>query len=273
MMQRRQLWLLTLSIIVCSALVALMQRQSGRVGTQPALGEEAVRANLATVAAATGFPDGQSAGVATPQRLLAMDALVYAYLQRGQERAAKLVLDELQTTPPVEVEDLAGAYAVAAIPARYALERSRWAEAAALARQPLPQGVTLFPQAEAVTVFSQALGAARSGNPEHARQALERLEALHHALVITRQEEWAVQVEIQQRVVEAWIARAEHRHEDALQLMRRPSSWRLHTTGRPSCRGLSPLRASSWRNCSSNVVICSKHNRSLRPHFSWSLSA
>ena len=109
---------------------------------------------------------------------------------------------------------------MAAIPARYALERSRWAEAATLTRQPLPQDLTQFPQSEAVTVFAQALGAARSGDLEHAQQALGGLEALHHSLVLTRQEEWAAQVEIQQHVAAARIARLGRRHEDALQLMR-----------------------------------------------------
>jgi tetratricopeptide (TPR) repeat protein len=99
------------------------------------------------------------------------------------------------------------------------LERSRWAEAAALTRQPLPWGVAQFPQAEAVTVFAKALGAARGGDLEPARRALERLEALHHALAVTGQGAWAPQIEIQQRVAEAWVARAEHRHEDAIRLM------------------------------------------------------
>jgi tetratricopeptide (TPR) repeat protein len=184
--------------------------------TRLGLWEEAIRANLASIAAATGLSGGQSAGIARSQRLHAMDALVYAYLQRGEDRAAKHVLDELQTHPPVEVEDLAGAYAVAAIPVRYVLERSRRDEAAALTRQPLPRSVTQFPQAEAVAVFAQAIGAARSGDLEPARQALERLEALHHTLVITRQTVWSAQVEIQQRVAAAWIARAERRHGDAL---------------------------------------------------------
>jgi len=80
--------------------------------------------------------------------------------------------------------------------------------------------LTQFPQAEAVTVFAQALGAARSGDLEHARQALGRLEAPHHSLVLTKQEEWAAQVEIQQRVAAAWIAHAERKHGDTLQLMR-----------------------------------------------------
>jgi hypothetical protein len=84
--------------------------------TRLGLWGEAVRANLTAIAAATGLSAGQSAGMATSQQLHAMDALVYAYLQHGEERAAKHVLDELQTHPPVEVEDLVGAYAVAAIP-------------------------------------------------------------------------------------------------------------------------------------------------------------
>jgi hypothetical protein len=79
--------------------------------------------------------------------------------------------------------------------------------------------LTRFPQAEATIVFAQALGAARSGDLEHARQARGRLDALHAAWVIIQQEEWAVQVEIQQRVVAAWIARAERNHEEALHLM------------------------------------------------------
>jgi tetratricopeptide (TPR) repeat protein len=191
----------------------------GHIFTRLGLWEEAVRTDLAAISAAAGFSDGRSAGMATSQRLHAMDALVYAYLQRGEERAAKHLQDELQTNPPAEVEDLAGAYAVAAIPARYALEGSRWAEAAALTRQALPRGLTQFPQAEAVTVYTQAIGAARSGDLEYARQALERLKALHHALGTAQQEEWAAQVEIQLRVAEAWLARAERRHEHALRLM------------------------------------------------------
>jgi hypothetical protein len=73
---------------------------------------------------------------------------------------------------------------------------------------------------EAVTVFARALGAARSVDLEAARQALGRLEDLYHTLVITQRAEWATQVEIQQRIATAWIARAEHRHEEAVCLMR-----------------------------------------------------
>src|SRR5690606_17563616 len=125
--------------------------------------EEAVHANLGAIASATEFAEGPSADIATSQRLHAMDALVYAYLRRGVGRAAQVVLDELQAHPPTAVDDLVEAYAVAAMPARYALEPARWSEAAALTRQPLPLGVTQFPQAEAVVLFAEALGPARSG--------------------------------------------------------------------------------------------------------------
>ncbi|HSF29003.1 MAG TPA: hypothetical protein VLK82_00830 [Candidatus Tectomicrobia bacterium] len=187
--------------------------------TRLGLWEEPIRVNPVAANAALGLSDNLSASMATSSRLHAMDTLVYAYLQCGEERAAEQVLDELQANPPGTVEDLAEAYAVAAIPVRYALERSRWAEAAALTLRPLPQGLTRFPQAAAVTVFAQALGAARSGDPEQARQALERLEALYHVLAITQQDEWALQVEIQHHVAAAWIARSERRHREALQQM------------------------------------------------------
>ena len=82
---------------------------SAHVFTRIELWEEAIRANLVAIYAATGLSDSQSADMAASQRLHAMDVLVYAYLQRGEERAAKHVLDELQTNPPDTVEDLVGA--------------------------------------------------------------------------------------------------------------------------------------------------------------------
>src|SRR5258707_15220486 len=67
----------------------------------------------------------------------------------------------------------AGAFAIAAIPARYALERGAWAEAAALTPRPANT-----PYTEAITAFARALGAARSGNPAAATADIERLAEL-----------------------------------------------------------------------------------------------
>ena len=154
----------------------------------------------------------------------AMDFLVDSYLQTGQDVAAKQVIDESATIKIIP--HLLDAYAMAAMPARYALERQRWNEAAALT---LPQqrefAWNLFPHAEAVLVFARALGAARSGNPEGARKDLDRLRELRANLIKinsegTWQEYWVSQIENHRQMVTAWIAYTEGRRHEALQMLR-----------------------------------------------------
>ena len=113
-------------------------------------------------------------------------------------------------------------FGAAAIPARLALERGRWAEAASLA---LPANVSAedwkrAPQAEAITVFARALGAARSGNAAGARQEIGRLHALQQVLTERKLAYWAEQVEIQAQVASAWALRAEGKNDEALAAMR-----------------------------------------------------
>ena len=143
----------------------------------------------------------------------------YAYLQSGQDAAARRVADDAPgilagldvkalggAAPPV-----AGHYAAAAMQARYALERGAWAEAAAL--EPLP---TPFPHVEALTRFARALGAARSGKPEVTRAELVALQALQQKLTEAKDTYWAGQVGIQHQVASAWLAFAENRRPEAL---------------------------------------------------------
>jgi tetratricopeptide (TPR) repeat protein len=116
---------------------------------------------------------------------------------------------------------LAASYALAAIPARYALERHRWDEAA---RLEVPQVTgfswSAFPQSEAVVHFARGLGAARSGDVAAAKAAGDRLKQLHDALVTMKQGYWAGQVGIQGKAVAAWTALAEGRKDEALAAMR-----------------------------------------------------
>ena len=115
-----------------------------------------------------------------------MDYLVYAHLQLGQDEAAKRVLDDMGAIEKVTFEHFVTAYAMAAIPSRYALERRQWADAAALTLPRSDFPWNRFPQSEAVLVYAHALGAARSGHVEVARKDLERLQALREALTVGR---------------------------------------------------------------------------------------
>jgi len=178
--------------------------------TREGFWEESIGSNLASAAAAKNDFD----------RLHAMDYLAYAYLQEGRDLDAKRVLEEAGAIRKVSPEHFVPAYALAAIPARYSLERRRWAEAASLTLQPADFPWDRFPQSEAVLIFARALGAARSGDAASARRDLDRLQVLRDALAALRQGYWVEQVEIQRQVVSAWVARAEGKQEEALTLMR-----------------------------------------------------
>jgi len=149
-----------------------------------------------------------------------MDYLACAYLQTGQDQKAQGVFDELSSIRKAEPENFAAAYAFAAIPARVALERHRWSEAAALAPHPAEFPWKRFQWGEAITSFARALGAARSGDAATARQEADKLQALRDSLVQTKNAYWADQVEIQRRAALGWVAWAEGKNEDALRLMR-----------------------------------------------------
>ena len=150
------------------------------------------------------------------EELHALDYQAYAYLQIARDADARAVLDRaltlVQGADGIAVGGSGvGAFAVAAIPARYALERGAWAEAAALTVRPAKT-----PHTEAMTHFARALGAARGGNPKAALADIERLAALRDTLNAMPDAYWAEQVDIQRRVALAWVAFAEGRREAAI---------------------------------------------------------
>jgi hypothetical protein len=163
-----------------------------------------------------------------------MDYLVYGYLQVGQDKKARQVLDELKTIDKLDGYVLAAAYSFAAAPARYAVERGRWSDAAKLELYPASFPWNRFPHAEAITYFARALGSARSGDPAAAGKDVLRLEALRQTLIASKDPYWPMQVEIQKKSAEAWIAKAESRNEEAVKILRsaaelktRPTNTRL----------------------------------------------
>ena len=147
-------------------------------------------------------------------QLHAMDYLVYAYLQLGQDTKAKAVIDEMTTVTGFTETFLAGPYALAVSPARYAIERGDWKAAAALEVRPSP-----LAQVQAITYFARALGAARSGNPEAAKADIAKLGELRDKLREAKDAYWSEQVDIQQQVASAWVLYAEGKYDDALKAM------------------------------------------------------
>jgi hypothetical protein len=147
-------------------------------------------------------------------QLHAMDYQVYAYLQLGQDKEAKAVLDEMMTVTGFTETFLVGPYALAVSPARFAVERGDWKTAAELPVRPSP-----LAHVQAITHFARALGAARSGNPEAAKTDIAKLVELRDKLRQAKDAYWSEQVDIQSQVATAWVLYAEGKHDDALKAM------------------------------------------------------
>jgi hypothetical protein len=179
--------------------------------------QESIDSNIGAAAAAR--RQGQTA-----EELHSTDYEIYAYLQTGRDEAARRILDSLPEIAsrfdPKAVLSGAGGpatgyFALAAIPARYALERQEWKQALQLALRETP-----FPYTDAMTWFARGLGAAHLERAQAARESMAALKQIRERLLQADENYWALQVEIQELEVEAWAALAEGKKEEALRRMR-----------------------------------------------------
>ena len=201
------------------------------------LWDDSIRANRDSAAAARAHVEKTQPGAASFDELHAVDYLTYSYLQQGRDAEARAMVERVRQVERLDNQNFAAAYALAAVPARYALERGRWAEAAALEVAPASFPWAKFPYAEAITHFARAVGAARSGDVGRARQALERLEALREAAVDAKIGYWPDQIEIQRRAAAGWLARAEGRNDDAQRLLKEAAELEAATDKHPVTPG------------------------------------
>lgn len=181
--------------------------------TRLGLWQESIDSNLASAAAA------KENGLVGDE-LHAADYLVYAYLQMGQDSEARKILDTLPHVQSGDAAYFAGLYATASIPARFAVERHNWKEAAALTLPPdtFPGGRYLWTEGD--LDFARALGAARMGDAGAATSVLQQLTSLRDSLLHEQNNYSAEQVDIQREIVAAWISLAQGRTNDALRQMR-----------------------------------------------------
>jgi tetratricopeptide (TPR) repeat protein len=205
--------------------------------TRLGLWEESIASNLASAAKAKSYVAQLAPGVTSFEELHAIDYLIYAYLQRGEQQKARKLLKRLHEVAKVDTPNFAAAFALAAGPARYVLERRQWREAAALT---VPGGKVAWdkmPYAEANIHFAVAIGGARSNQLDKARRAVTRMEEIRKTLLERKDSYWADQVAIQRLAGAAWIANAERRQDDALRLMREAAALESSTEKHPVTPG------------------------------------
>ena len=177
--------------------------------------EESIDSNRRSASLASQAENTSKTGEARDQRLHALDYLEYAYLQSGQVKNAKAVLEEMKSLPPLAGLTLTGNYAIAAIPARYTMELAQWKQASEL---PAPTEGTLW--AQAITWMAIGIGSARSNNLGRATEAEKALATLRDTIATQKNVYWSNQVEVQRREVAAWISGQSGKHEDAITVMR-----------------------------------------------------
>jgi hypothetical protein len=170
-------------------------------------------------AAAASRREGQTA-----EELHASDYQVYAYLQTAQDEAARKVLEALpeiasRFDPKVVVSGAAGPdagyFALAAIPARYAVERRDWQRATELQPRETP-----FPYTDAITWFARGIAAARLHDAAKAQASVAALQDIRARLEKAKEGYWAGQAEIQRLEVNAWSSLAEGHKDLALTMMK-----------------------------------------------------
>jgi hypothetical protein len=166
--------------------------------------KESIASNSASARAA-------KAGKEWQDELHAMDYLVYAHLQLAQDAEARAVVDEMLDTKQYNPNIRTGPYAIAASEARYMVERRDWNGAAGLQVRP-----SKFAYVDAITHFARALGEARTGALERAKDDIAQLAALAERLRQEKDAYWAEQVDIQGQIATAWLLDADGRYDQAL---------------------------------------------------------
>ncbi len=152
-----------------------------------------------------------------PDYYHAADFSVYAHLQLAQDAKAKALMEKSIATAdrgdrPVTFVNFTAKNAMSA---RYVLERSDWAGAAAL-----PFTSSQYPQPDSLIRFTRGLGMARTGDLAGAKAEIEAIKALRAALEKSNQSYWADRSEEQMLAISAWVALKEGAPDQALRFMR-----------------------------------------------------
>jgi tetratricopeptide (TPR) repeat protein len=190
------------------------QQMPSHVYSMLGMWKESVAANQATLRVAAEFAARNKVDGVVADVPRAYDALAYAYLQLGQDVAARAAVGDAAKLTKIAGSEPAAQAVLAALAARYALERQDWKAAA---RLEMHEGYAV---AETLTRFARALGAARSGEIAAARAEIDKLRALRAVFDGERQAYWTEQVEMQILAAQAWVARAQGSRREAHKMMR-----------------------------------------------------
>jgi tetratricopeptide (TPR) repeat protein len=189
--------------------------------TRLGMWNESIAANQASAEASRAYAAMRHRDATEAEELHALDYMAYSYLQEAQDNEAKKIVGLAarvrQTNPTLE---FSAAYALAAIPTRYAFERNDWAAAAALTVPELPHWSS-FPFMEALIEYGHALGRAHTRDLDGARKAIARMRELRDATKDPKFDYFKNHLDLQMQAASAWVAVAEGKKNEAIEILRR----------------------------------------------------
>ena len=189
--------------------------------TRLGMWDESIAANHASAEASRAYAAIRHRDATEAEELHALDYMAYSYLQEAQDAEAKKIVDVAakvrKTNPELE---FSAAYALAAIPTRYAFERNDWAAAANLSIPNVPHWSS-FPFMEALIEYGHALGRAHTGDVEGARKAIARMQELRDATKEPKFDYFKSHLDLQMQAASAWVAAAEGKKNEAVDMLRR----------------------------------------------------
>src|SRR5881398_2659985 len=188
--------------------------------TRLGMWDESIAANRSSADASRAYAAMRHRDATEAEELHALDYMAYSYLQEAQDTKAKEIVDFAATVRKTNPElEFSGAYALAAIPTRYAFERSDWAAAAALTVPDLPHWSS-FPFMEALIEYGHALGRAHTGDLDGARKAIARMQQLRDATKDPKFDYFKNHLDLQMQAASAWVAASEGKKSEAIEMLR-----------------------------------------------------
>jgi predicted Zn-dependent protease len=182
--------------------------------------DESIAANRASAEASRAYAAIRHRDASEAEELHALDYMAYSFLQEARDADAKNIVDLAgrvrKTNPELE---FSAAYALAAIPTRYAFERNDWVAAAALQIPNLPHWNS-FPFMEALIEYGHALGHAHTGDLDGARKAIARMQQLRHATKDSKFDYFKSHLDLQMQAASAWLAVGEGKKKEATDMLR-----------------------------------------------------
>lgn len=202
-----------------AAASAHAQHMPSHIFTRLGLWDESIQSNLNSISAAQCYAQNMNIKGHWDEELHGLDYLIYAYLQKANDDKAKEQMEYFKTIHEVFPKNFKDAYSFAAIPARYALERKNWIEAAQLELGPVDFPWEKFLWEKANVNFGRLLGSVHTNKLDAARIELRELKSIHEKLIEAKENRQANFVLIQIKASEGWIKLAEGKKVEAISLM------------------------------------------------------